>query len=143
MKTIIPIEEIVKPVKLTKDEKRKLKIIKSLINKEINGPLAAKKLNVTTRQIRNLKRAVLNFGDEGIIHKNRYNKPINTYDNEIRDELARIYRREYKGLNFTAFAKVMQEERGFVQSRSTIYNILREKRIRSPQRKQGRRKKKD
>ena len=35
----------------------------------------------------------------------------------------------------------MQEERGFEQSRSTIYNILREQRIRSPQRKKKKRKK--
>ncbi|MFA6628034.1 MAG: hypothetical protein WCT17_05850 [Bacilli bacterium] len=137
----IVIEEVVKPVKLSKDERKKLRWIKRLINKQINGPIAAKKLGVTTRQIRNLKRAVLNFGDEGIIHKNRFNKPVNTYDDEIRVELAHIYRTEYKGMNFTAFAKIMQEERGFVQSRSTIYNILRQKRIRSPQRKKNKRKK--
>ena len=43
-------------------------------------------------------------------------------------------------MNFTEFAKIMQEERGFEQSRSTIYNILREQRIRSPQRKKAKRK---
>ncbi|MDD4212095.1 MAG: hypothetical protein PHY42_01705 [Bacilli bacterium] len=139
----IIIEERVKPVKLSRDEKKKLRVIKKLINKEINGPIAAKKLGVTTRQIRNLKRAVLNFGDGGIIHKNRFNKPINTYEDDIRVELAHIYRTEYKGMNFTAFARIMQEERGYIQSRSTIYNILRQKRIRSPQRKKNKRKKVD
>jgi hypothetical protein len=137
----ITIEEVVKPAKLTKEEKKKLKVIKRLINKEINGPKAAKLLKVSTRQIRNLKRQVYSEGDKGIIHKNRYNKPANTYDDEIRTELAHIYRTEYKGINFTEFAKVMQEERGFEQSRSTIYNILRQKRIRSPQRKKVKRKK--
>lgn len=133
------IEEIVKPAKLTKEEKKKLKVIKRLINKEINGPRAAKLLKVSTRQVRNLKRQVYLDGDKGIIHKNRYNKPANTYDEEIRTQLAHIYRTEYKGMNFTEFAKIMQEERGFTQSRSTIYNILREKRIRSPQRKKVKR----
>lgn len=137
----ITIEEVVKPAKLTKEEKKKLRVIKRLINKEINGPKAAKLLKVSTRQIRNLKRQVYSEGDKGIIHKNRYNKPANTYDDEIRTELAHIYRTEYKGTNFTEFAKVMQEERGFEQSRSTIYNILRQKRIRSPQRKKVKRKK--
>lgn len=138
---LIQIEEVVKSVKLTKDEKKKLRVIKRLINKEINGPKAAKLLKVSTRQIRNLKRQVYSEGDKGIIHKNRYNKPANTYDEEIRTELAHIYRTEYKGVNFTVFAKAMQEERGFEQSRSTIYNILRQKRIRSPQRKKLKRKK--
>jgi hypothetical protein len=136
---IITVEEIVKAPKLSKEEKKKLRVIKRLINKEINGPRAAKLLKVSTRQIRNLKRQVYIEGDAGIIHKNRYNKPVNTYDEDIRKELAKIYRAEFKGVNFTVFAKAMQE-RGFEQSRSTIYNILRQKRIRSPQRKKLKRK---
>ena len=137
---IVIVEEEIKSVKLTKEEKRKLKVIKRLINGEFNGTRAAKLLKVSTRQIRNLKRQVLAEGDAGIIHKNKYNKPANTYDVAIRKNLASIYRKEYKGLSFTAFAKIMQEERGFEQSRSTIYNILREQRIRSPQRKKVKRK---
>ena len=78
-----------------------------------------------------------------IIHRNRYNKPVNTYDEEIRLELAHIYRTEYKGINFSEFARIMQDERGYEQSRSTIYNILRQKRIRSPQRKTVKRVKKE
>ena len=137
------VEEVVKAPHLTKDEKKKLRVIKRLINKEIKGPRAAKLLGVTTRQVRNLKRQVLAEGDKGIIHRNRYNKPVNTYDEDIRLELAHIYRTEYKGMNFSEFARIMQEERGYEQSRSTIYNILRQKRIRSPQRKTVKRVKKE
>lgn len=131
------------PVKLTRDEKKKLKVIKRLINGEFNGTKAAQMLKVTTRQVRNLKRQVLNEGDAGIIHKNRYNKPANTYDEETRQTIAKLYRKEYRGTNFTEFAKIIQEENGYVQSRSTIYNILREKHIRSPQRKKHKRVKKE
>lgn len=131
------------PVKLTRDEKKKLKVIKRLINGEFNGTKAAQMLKVTTRQVRNLKRQVLNEGDAGIIHKNRYNKPANTYDEETRQNIAKLYRKEYRGTNFTEFAKIIQEENGYVQSRSTIYNILREKHIRSPQRKKHKRVKKE
>ncbi len=140
LNNIVIVEEEIKSVKLTKEEKKKLKVIKRLINGEFNGTKAAKMLKVSTRQIRNLKRQVLAEGDAGIIHKNKYNKPANTYDITIRKSLASIYRKEYKGMNFTEFAKIMQEERGFEQSRSTIYNILREQRIRSPQRKKTKRK---
>lgn len=140
LNNIIIVEEEIKAVKLTKEEKKKLKVIKRLINGEFNGTKAAKMLKVSTRQIRNLKRQVLANGDAGIIHKNKYNKPANTYDISIRKNLASIYRKEYKEVNFTEFAKIMQDERGFTQSRSTIYNILREQRIRSPQRKKTKRK---
>lgn len=139
--SLVPVTfEIVKAPKLTKPEKKKLKVIKRVVNQEINSPQAAKLLKLTTRQIRNLKRQVVQDGDYGVVHKNHFNKPANTYDEEIRTELAQIYRREYKGMNFTQFAKIMQDERGFNLSRSTIYNILRQKRIRSPQRKAKKRK---
>lgn len=130
-----------KPIKLTRQEKRRLRIINRLIAGEINGPQAAKLLNVSTRQVRNLKRQVLNEGEIGIVHKNKFHKPVNTYDPLIRDYLAKTYRREFRGVNFSEFARVMQEERGVELSRSTIYNILRENRIRSPQRKRIKRKK--
>src|SRR5690554_1927667 len=129
-----------KPLKLTRQEKRKLRIINRLIAGEINGPKAAKLLKITTRQVRNLKRQVLNEGEAGVIHKNRYYKPVNTYETDIRKTIAKTYRAEFRGTNFTEFARIMQE-RGYDLSRSTIYNILRENRIRSPQRKKAKRKK--
>jgi len=136
------VEEVIeeKPLKLKKLEKKKLRVINRLIAGEINGPKAAKLLKITTRQVRNLKRQVLNKGEAGVIHKNRYYKPVNTYDESIRKEIAKTYRSEFKGTNFTEFARIMQE-RGYQLSRSTIYNILRENRIRSPQRKKVKRKK--
>lgn len=127
-------------LKLKRIEKRKLRVINKLIAGEINGTQAAKKLKLTTRQIRNLKRQVLNDGEEGIIHKNRYHKPINTYPEELRKEIAHIYRVEFRGTNFSIFAIEMQN-RGYDLSRSTIYNILRQQHIRSPQRKKHKRKK--
>ena len=142
-KTNVNIEQTTpeeKPLKLKRLEKKKLRVINKLIAGEINGPQAAKKLKITTRQVRNLKRQVLQEGEAGVIHKNRYNKPANTYDEQLRIELAHIYRVEFRGTNFTEFAKIMQD-RGYNVSRSTIYNILRQKHIRSPQIKKKKRKK--
>lgn len=132
--------EEIRALKLKKLEKKKLRVIKKLIAGEINGTEAAKKLKITTRQVRNLKRQVLNQGAEGVIHKNRYHKPVNTYEEELRKEIAHVYRVEFRGTNFTEFAKIMQD-RGHDLSRSTIYNILRQQHIRSPQRKKKKRKK--
>ena len=122
-----------KKLKLKRLEKKKLRVITRLINGEINGTKAAKLLKITTRQ-------VLNEGEEGVIHKNRYHKPVNTYSEDLRKEIAHIYRVEFRKTNFTDFAKEMND-RGYNLSRSTIYNILREQHIRSPQRKKKKRKK--
>lgn len=128
-------EQPEKKVKLTKQEKKKLRVINRLIAGEINGPKAAKLLKLTTRQIRNLKRQVLEAGVEGVVHKNHFNKPYNTYESDVSEFVVKLYRKEYRGVNFSKFARICQEEYGISASRSTIYNFLRRARIRSPQRK--------
>ncbi len=126
--------------KLSKVEKKKLRVIKKLLLGEINGTEAAKKLGITTRQVRNLKRQVLNEGTEGVVHKNKNYKPYNTYDTEISTFVCKLYRKEYRGTNFSEFARICQEQYGVEASRSTIYNFLRRGRIRSPQRKKKKKK---
>lgn len=126
--------------KLSKGERKKLRVIKKLLLGEINGTEAAKKLGITTRQVRNLKRQVLNEGTEGVVHKNKNYKPYNTYDTEISTFVCKLYRKEYRGTNFSEFARICQEQYGVEASRSTIYNFLRRGRIRSPQRKKKKKK---
>lgn len=131
-----PTPETPKPKKkLTSPERKKLRVINKLISGDINGPEASQKLNLTTRQIRNLKRKVLDEGNEGIIHKNKNYKPYNTYDSEISQFVCKLYRKEYRGTNFSEFARIVQSVHHIEASRSTIYNFLRRGRIRSPQRK--------
>ena len=133
-------EEKKKKKKMSKVEKKKLRVINKLIAGEINGTKAAQMLKISTRQVRNLKRQVLNEGLDGVIHKNKQYKPYNTYDTEISTFVCKLYRREYRGTNFSEFARIIQEEYGVQASRSTIYNFLRKGRIRSPQRKAKKRK---
>ena len=87
-----------------------------------------------------MKRQVLNEGVDGVIHKNKNYKPYNTYDSEVSTFITKLYRKEYRGTNFSEFARIVQDEYGVTASRSTIYNFLRRGRIRSPQRKKKKRK---
>ena len=63
------------------------------------------------------------------------NLGYNTYDTEISTFVCKLYRREYRGTNFSEFARIVQAQYGVEASRSTIYNFLRRGHIRSPQRK--------
>lgn len=121
--------------KMSQTERKKMRTIIKLINGEINGTKAAKLLKITTRQVRNLKRQVLNEGVDGVIHKNKQYKPYNTYDAELSTWVCKLYRREYRGTNFSEFARIIQDDYDVTASRSTIYNFLRRGHIRSPQRK--------
>ena len=116
-------------------ERKKIRTIIKLINGEINGTKAAQTLKITTRQVRNLKRQVLEEGLDGVVHKNKQHKPYNTYNPELSTMICKLYRKEYRGTNFSEFARIVQDNYGVTASRSTIYNFLRRGRIRSPQRK--------
>ena len=121
--------------KMSPSERKKMRTIIKLINGEINGTKAAQLLKVTTRQVRNLKRQVLEEGVGGVVHKNKQYKPYNTYNPELSTWICKLYRKEYRGTNFSEFARIVQDNYGITASRSTIYNFLRRGRIRSPQRK--------
>lgn len=121
--------------KMSPAERKKMRTIIKLINGEINGTKAAQLLKITTRQVRNLKRQVLEEGVGGVVHKNKQYKPYNTYNPELSTWICKLYRKEYRGTNFSEFARIIQDNYGVTASRSTIYNFLRRGRIRSPQRK--------
>ena len=121
--------------KMSPQERKKMRTIIKLINGDINGTKAAQLLKITTRQVRNLKKQVLEEGVGGVVHKNKQYKPYNTYNPEISTWICKLYRKEYRGTNFSEFARIIQDNYGVTASRSTIYNFLRRGRIRSPQRK--------
>lgn len=56
---------------MTQKELSRYEIIKRLIRKEINGTEAAKQLNLSPRQVKNIKARVIKEGPRGIIHKSR------------------------------------------------------------------------
>lgn len=121
-------------VRLTAAERKKGRIVRKALRGEINGPKAGQMLGLTSREIRNLKRSLKRDGDYGITHKNHYHQPANTVPADIKEEIVRLYKKEYKTLNFSEFAAIL-EEKGYEVSRSSIYNFLTKKRIKSPQRK--------
>ena len=62
--------------KMSPSERKKMRTIIKLINGEINGTKAAQLLKITTRQVRNLKKQVLEEGVGGVVHKNKQYKII-------------------------------------------------------------------
>ena len=60
-----------KLIAMTQKELSRYEIIKGLMRRKINGTEAAKQLNLSVRQIRNLKAKVRKYGIKGAIHGNR------------------------------------------------------------------------
>ncbi len=56
-------------ITMTQKELSRYEVIKRLIRKEINGTEAAKQLNLTIRQVKNIKARVIKEGPRGLIQQ--------------------------------------------------------------------------
>ena len=99
-------------------------VIHSLLLGEIDIMEAAKRCELSSRQVHRLKRKAL---DEGIIslqHGNKGRKPKHAIDPELEERIASLYRDFYSDLNFTHFSDVIARDYSIQVSRSTIYRVL-------------------
>ena len=60
-----------KTITMSQKESSRHEIIRSLIDKKINGTQAAKQIGLSVRQVKNIKARVIKQGLKGIIHRNR------------------------------------------------------------------------
>ncbi|MDE5538912.1 MAG: transposase, partial [Bacilli bacterium] len=84
-----------KEVKLRMKEQEKYEVIKELVDHKGNKNRAAKKLNLSLRQINHLIIIYKEKGKSGFIHGNRSKKPINTLDKSISDNIILLYKNKY------------------------------------------------
>lgn len=56
---------------MTQKELSRYGVIKNLIDNKLNGTQASKQLNLSVRQVKNIKANVLKYGEQGVIHGNR------------------------------------------------------------------------
>lgn len=70
-------------ITMTKNEARRYEIINDLIAKQIDGTEAAKLLSRSVRQVKRMKKAVIDLGIKGIIHGNRGKISHNKTDENV------------------------------------------------------------
>ena len=79
-------------VELRINEKEKYEVIKELVNHDGNKNRAAKKLNISKRQVNRLIIKYKEKGKAGFVHGNRTRKPINALDKSISENIILLYR---------------------------------------------------
>jgi transposase len=98
--------------------------IQDLINGKINATVASKKLDLTTRHIRRMKKRVLKDGIKGIIHKNR-GKPSNRrLSKETINEIKRIISKNYPDFKPTFACEKLEEKHDIKISSETLRQIM-------------------
>lgn len=112
--------------------KKKYEVIKELVNHGDNKNRAAKKLNISKRQVNRLIIKYMEKGKAGFVHGNRTRKPINALDKSISENIILLYRNKYQDWNFQHFKEFLEYEENIYVSYNFIYKTLTKDGIISP-----------
>lgn len=106
------------------NEQEKYEVIKELVDHKGNKNRAAKKLNLSLRQINRLIIIYKEKGKSGFIHGNRSKKPVNTLDKSISDDIILLYKNKYYDFNFNHFKEFLESKENIKVSYDFIYKHL-------------------
>ncbi|MDT8442607.1 MAG: ISNCY family transposase [Desulfuromonadales bacterium] len=113
-----------KYITMSQKEVKKYNIIKKLINQEFKGPEAARLLNLTTRQIRRLKKKVKEKGISGLIHGNR-GKPSNrVIPDEEKQQIIDLLHKHYHDFGPLLASEKLSECHKIKRDKGTIRSIM-------------------
>lgn len=84
-------------------------------------------------QVRKVLRNYRIYGDSAFIHRNSGRKPSTSIPLNVRRKIVSLYKEKFEGYNFTFFAKMLRELYEIFCSDKTVYNILSNAGIKSPE----------
>ncbi|MDP1850440.1 MAG: ISNCY family transposase, partial [Solirubrobacteraceae bacterium] len=113
-------------------EVKKYDIIKQLISKELNGSAAAGLLNLTTRQIRRLKKKINQDGIKSLIHGNRGKPGNRRLPAKERQRIAGLIKQKYPDFGPTLATEKLTELDKIERSRGAIRSIMIAEKIWQP-----------
>lgn len=109
---------------MSQKEVNKYDIIKKTINKEINATEASRLLNLTTRQIRRLKRKVKEEGASGLTHGNRGKIGNRAIPDNEKEKIIRLLHQKYPDFGPLLAAEKLEEKHKIKRDKSTIRTIM-------------------
>ena len=124
--------DYMRKVELRMNEQEKYEIIKELVDHNGNKNRAAIKLHLSRRQIDRLIIKYKEKGKSGFVHGNRNNKPFNTIDKPISENIVLLYKNKYQDFNFNHFKDYLDEDEDIHVSYYFIYKVLMNAGITSP-----------
>jgi hypothetical protein len=109
-------------------------IIKRLIRKEINGSVAAELIGLSVRQVRRLKRRVILYGPNGLIHGNRGRVGHRRLPDKERKQIIALLHKHYYDFWPRHAAEKLDELHGIVRDPKTIRQIMIDEGLWKPKR---------
>ncbi len=118
---------------MNKKEEFKLHIIKCVIAKKLTIKEASKRLKLSERQVKRLKRRVKENGESSMLHRNCGRQPKITLSSEIKQKIIKIKSMsEYSEVNFLHFRELLEKKHKIKISYFALRKLLLENDFKSP-----------
>jgi len=114
---------------MSRKEIDRLMLISQIEEEKISVLEASRLLGLSQRQIYRILKRVKTEGSKGIIHKLRGRKSNRGYPEELKEELIKIYRKQYSDYGPTLFSEMLEEYHNISLNRETVRNWLRQRSI--------------
>jgi len=117
-------------ITMTQKELGRYEVVKRLIKKEINGTEAAKQLDLSVRQIKNLKAKVKKYGAKGIIHGNRGKPGNRAVAKEIIEKIKKVVEEKYSDFGPTFASEKLEEKHQIKIGKEKLRQLMIEWKLR-------------
>ena len=105
-------------------EHLRVEVCQQLLAKKISEQAAAKRLGLSSRQVRRLKKRVAKEGAEGVVHRLRGRSSKRKITDSIVTQVSQLYDEKYAGWNMSHFCEWLKAEHGIELSREAVRQIL-------------------
>lgn len=111
-------------ISMSQKELSRYEIITQLIAQKINGAMAAKLLNLTVRQIQNLKARAKKFGAKGLIHGSRGRESNRKIKPEILEQAVKYLKEKYYDFGPKFASEKLKENHAIKLGKETTRQIM-------------------
>ena len=118
---------------VTQKDKKRAFVLRDLAAQGMTAVQAAQSLGLSERQGWRLLAAFRQEGTDAVVHGNRGRMPKQTLTPEIQQRILELAQTKYAGFNQTHFTEKLQTDEHIMVSRPTVWRILQEAGICSPQ----------
>ena len=122
---------------MSQQELQRLKVVENAVEGRLSIAEAAELLGVSGRQVKRLKSNYDPANAEWVHHGNRGRQPANAITAEMRERVLDLAVGKYAGFNDSHLHEKLTRDEGLTLSRASVQRILREARIRSPQKRRA------
>ena len=120
--------------RVTEKDKKRESVFRDLDAHRMTAVEAVQSLSVSERQVWRLLAAFRREGADAVVHGNRGRMPVQTLSPEVHQRIVELAQTKYVGFNQTHFTEKLRTDERIVVSRPTVWRILGESGVRSPQR---------